>query len=92
MTARSSSRKNGARAARTQLAALVVLEAAANVAILALTAEHPELGGDDIQCDDDDLRAALDLVELAHAIGITIMRYRRTLPESQRSEQRLLPF
>jgi hypothetical protein len=77
-----------------QLASLAVLETAANVAILALAAEHPELGGDDdIQRDDDDeLRAALDLVELARAIGITIMRYRRALAERQRSEQQLLPF
>ena len=76
-----------------QLASLAVLEAAANVAILALAAEHPELGGDDeVQRHDDELRAALDLVELARAIGITIMRYRRALAERQRSEQQRLPF
>jgi hypothetical protein len=75
-----------------QLASLAVLETAANVAVLALAAEHPELGGDDDQRDDDELRTALDLVELARAIGITIVRYRRALAERQRSEQQLLPF
>ena len=78
--------------AEPQLASLAILEAAANVAILALAAEHSELGDDDIQRDDHELHAALDLVDLARAIGITIMRYRRALAESRRNEQRLLPF
>ncbi len=53
-----------------------MLEAVANIAVLALTAEHPELGGDDdIQRDGDGRLAALDLVELARAVGFTKMRY-----------------
>ena len=76
-----------------QLASLAVLETATSIAILALAAEHPELGGgDDIQRDDHELCAALDLVELARALGITIVRYRSALAETRRREQRLLPF
>jgi len=76
-----------------QLAALAVLETAASIAVIALAAEHPELGGDDdIQRDHDELRTALDLIELARALGITIVRYRRAVAESRRDEQRRLPF
>jgi len=79
--------------AEPQLAALAILETAANIAILALGAEYPELA-----CHDEglretpEIRAAIDLVELARDLDAAIARYRRVLVEAQESESDLLPF
>lgn len=77
-----------------QLAALAVLETVANVAILALAAEYPELQRSDAHPrDPPELGAAVDLIELARAVDITIARYRRALAERhEREEADLLPF
>lgn len=82
--------------AEPQLASLAVLETAANVAILALGAEYPELASDDVDLrDPPELRAAVDLIEIARALDLTIGRYRRDLAERherEREEDGLLPF
>ncbi len=68
--------------AEPQLASLAVLETAANVAILALGAEYPELAADDVarrERDLPELRPVADVIELARAVNVTIARYRREL-------------
>lgn len=78
-----------------QLASLAVLEAAANVTILALAAEYPELASDVDLREPIELQAAGDLIELARAIALTITRYRRVLVERlarEREQDELLPF
>jgi len=82
--------------AEPQLASLAVLETAANVAILALGAEYPELASDDVDLrDPPELGVAVDILELAHAVDVTIARYRRAVAarhEREREEEELLPF
>lgn len=81
--------------AEPQLASLAVLEMAANVAILALGAEYPELASNVDHSKPLELRAVVDLIELARAIHLTITRYRRDLAERhecERDESDLLPF
>jgi hypothetical protein len=79
-----------------QLASLAVLEAAANVAILALCAEYPELACDHVDLREPlELRAVQDLIELAQAVDGGIARYRLALAmrhERECEEQELLPF
>jgi hypothetical protein len=79
-----------------QLASLAVLETVANVAILALAAEYPELASSDAHPrDPPELDVAVDLIELARAVDITIARYRRAVAqrrEREREEAELLPF
>lgn len=79
-----------------ELAAIAVLETAANVASLALGAEYPQLASDDVdRRESHELAAAIDILALAHAIDLTIARYRRALAERrerEREEQELLPF
>jgi len=82
--------------AEPQLASLAVLETATNVAILALGAEYPELASIDVGLREPlELRAAVDIIELARAVAISIGRYRRALAqrhEREREEDKLLPF
>jgi hypothetical protein len=79
-----------------QLAALVVLETVANVAILALGAEYPELAL--LEADPHDpleLPAAADLIARARDLDAAIARYRIALAERherEREEADLLPF
>lgn len=63
------------------LASLAMLEMAADIAILALTAVHPDLQDRDRETDDDDvsLRAALVVIDLARSLGDSLGRYRRAL-------------
>ena len=78
--------------AEPQLASLAILETAANVAILALAAEYPELDVIDDPLRDGELRATLDLVELARALDLTITRYRRELAKARKRNIARLPF
>lgn len=79
--------------AEPQLASLAVLETAASIAILALGAEYPELAYRDVALHDPpEIRAALDLVELARGLDAAITRYRRALAEARENESDLLPF
>lgn len=82
--------------AEPQLAALAVLETAANVAILALVAEYPELALLEVDPHDPiELRAAANLIERARDLDTAIARYRRDLAERkecERDEDVLLPF
>lgn len=81
--------------AEPQLASLAVLEAAANVAILALVAEYPELADDVDEREPLELCAAVDLIELARAVDGGIARYRLALAtrhQREREEDDLLPF
>ena len=83
-------------AAEPQLASLALLETAANVAILALGAEYPELACDDVELrGPPELRVAVDLIALARAVDVTIARYMRALAarhEREREQDELLPF
>lgn len=82
--------------AEPQLASLAVLQTAANVAILALGAEYPELACGDVDLREPlELRAAVDLIDLTRAVDAAIARYRRALAERherEREEDDLLPF
>ena len=62
-----------------ELATLALLEAAANTAALALIAVFPEI--QDLDEDDDgaELRAALDVIDKARAVALSVKRYRRAL-------------
>lgn len=62
-----------------ELATLALLEAAANTAALALIAVFPEI--QDLDDDDDgaELRAALDVIDKARAVALSVKRYRRAL-------------
>jgi hypothetical protein len=80
-------------AAEPQLASLAVLETAANIAILALGAEYPELACRDVDLrGPPEIRAAVDLVELARDLDAAIARYRRALVVARERETDLLPF
>ena len=82
--------------AEPQLASLAILETAANVAILALAAEYPELASDDVDLrEPPELGPAVDIIELALAVDRTIARYRYAVAERyerEREEDELLPF
>ena len=75
-----------------QLATLALLENAANVAILALAAQYPELNFNDDPQRDAELRATLDIVDLSRALDCTIHRYRRELRKARERKQNRLPF
>ena len=82
--------------AEPQLAILTVLEAAADIAVLALGAEYPELACRDVELGEPpELRAALNLVESACALERSLHRYRRALRDARMREEEeddLLPF
>lgn len=82
--------------AEPQLATLAVLETTANVAILVLGAEYPELAVPDVDLlEPRELHAAADLIQLARQLDVAIARYRRDLAvrhERERDEDDLLPF
>lgn len=78
-----------------ELATLAVLEVAATMALLAVGAEYPELASDDLDRREPIVRAAIELINLGRAIGLSIARYRRALADRQqreREEEELLPF
>ena len=64
-----------------ELASLALLEMAADMAVLALAAVHPELQDRDRESADDSasLRAALVVIDLARSLGDSLGRYRRAL-------------
>lgn len=64
-----------------ELASLATLEMAADIAILALAAVHPDIQDRDRETrdDTDSLRAALVVIDLARSLGDALGRYRRAL-------------
>jgi hypothetical protein len=64
-----------------ELASLATLEVAADTAILALAAAHPDLQDGDRDLGDDSavVRAAFALIDVARALGNTLERYRWAL-------------
>jgi hypothetical protein len=88
--------REGDLSSEPQLASLAVLEVAANVTILALSAQYPELASPEVDLrEPGELCAALDLIDLAGALHLTIARYRRALAirhQRLRQEQEQIPF
>lgn len=85
--------------AEPQLASLAILESAADVAVVALAAEYPELASDhdltNYERELPELRSAIDVIELARALVVTITRYKRDIAarhERDRRQSDLLPF
>lgn len=74
-----------------ELAALAVLEAAANTAILALAAVYPEIQNLDECRDSFELRVALDIIDTARALAASLNRYRLAVQLAQERDD-LLPF
>lgn len=74
-----------------ELAAIVVLEAAAHTAILALAAVYPEIQNLDERGDSFELRVALDIIDTAHALAASLNRYRLAVQLAQERDD-LLPF
>ena len=68
-----------------ELASLATLEVAADTAILALAAAHPDLQDGDRDPADDSasLRAAFALIDVARALGHTLDRYHRALRRAE---------
>jgi hypothetical protein len=64
--------------ANPELGVLDVLASAIDVSLLALAAAHPELRDDDRVTDPQAL-AALDIVDMARALGAIVHRYRLAL-------------
>ena len=77
--------------AAPELAALAVLEVAADTTVLALAAVYPETHDLDDHDDYPELRAALDLIDTARAVAACINRYRLALLVAQERDD-LLPF
>ena len=74
-----------------ELAALAVLEVAADTAILALAAVYPELQELDKRDDYPEIRRALDIIDTACAVAACVNRYRLALVVAQERDD-LLPF
>ncbi len=74
-----------------ELAALAVLEVAADTAVLALAAVYPETHDLDNHDDYPELRAALDLIDTARAVAACLNRYKLALLLAQERDN-LLPF
>lgn len=72
-----------------ELASLAVLEAAADTAILALAAVHPEMQDQDPADQTAALRAAVVVIEDARTLTASMARYRLTLRRAERND---LPF
>ncbi len=74
-----------------ELGVLHVLEAALDIAILALAAAHPELRDDVQYVTVPVAEAALDVIDCARALGILVERYRLALvlPQEHSAD---LPF
>ena len=73
-----------------ELAALAVLQVAADTAVFALAAVYPEIQDLDNHDDYPELRGALDIIDTARAVTACINRYKLALLRAQRDE--LLPF
>ena len=58
-----------------ELAALAVLEAAADTAVLALVAVYPEIQDLHEYDDSPELRVALDIIDAARAVAASVNRY-----------------
>ncbi len=79
--------------ATPELASLAMLEMAADMAIIALAAVHPDLQDRDRDTAEDStsLRAALVVIDLARALGESLGRYRRAL-RRDRDRDADIPF
>lgn len=74
-----------------ELAALAVLQVAAETAILALAAVYPEIQDLDNHDDSPEIRGALDIINTAGAVAACVNRYKLALLRAQLPDQ-LLPF
>lgn len=74
-----------------ELAALAILEAAADTAILALAAVYPEIQNLDEHRDSFELRVALDVIDTARALAASVNRYSLAV-QLARERDDLLPF
>lgn len=74
-----------------ELAALAVLEVAADTAVLALAAAYPEIEDCDERDGHPELRGALDIIDSARAVAACVNRYRLVLLLAQARDD-LLPF
>lgn len=77
--------------AAPELASLAVLEAALDVASVALAAAWPELHDIDIACEHDEPRAAFDILLRASNLAAAVNRYRLVLALTH-TKQNDLPF
>src|SRR5262249_35562535 len=77
--------------AAPELAALAVLESSINVAVLALGAAYPEIQGLADVHESNDLRAALAIMDIAHALGAAVNRYKLAIVVAREHDE-LLPF
>lgn len=77
--------------AAPELASLALLEAAVDVAHVALAAAWPELHDIDVASEHDEPRAALDVLQRASALVAAINRYRLVLVLAA-DQQQHLPF
>lgn len=74
-----------------ELAALAVLQVAADMAVLALAAVYPEIQDLDNHDDYPELRGALDVIDTARAVAVCVNRYKLALIRAQQRDE-LLPF
>jgi hypothetical protein len=77
--------------AAPELAALAVLQVAADTAVLALAAVYPEIQDLDNHDDYPEIRGALDIIDTAHAVAACVNRYKLALLLAQQRDE-LLPF
>ncbi len=75
-----------------ELAIIAVLEAAADIAVLALAAVYPEIGNLEDHADDFELRSALAVIAAARTLVVVINRYRLALHLAAQERDDLLPF
>ncbi len=74
-----------------ELAALAVLEVAADTAVLALASVYPEIQDVNNLDDYPELRGALDIIDIARDVTSCVNRYRFALLLAQERDN-LLPF
>ena len=74
-----------------ELAALAVLQVAADMAVLALAAVYPEIQDLDNHDDYPELRGALDVIDTARAVAVCVNRHKLALIRAQQRDE-LLPF
>jgi hypothetical protein len=74
-----------------ELAALAVLQVAADTAVLALAAVYPEIQDLDNHDDYPEIRGALEIIDTARAVAACVNRYKLALLLAQQRDE-LLPF
>ncbi len=74
-----------------ELAALAVLQVAADTAVLALAAIYPEIQDLDNHDDYPEIRGALDIIDTARAVAACVDRYELALLLAQQRDEHL-PF